>query len=221
MQESNIDNLSSDHAKKGLVLASYHYKESDLILQILFEEIGKISVIARGARKSKQRFFGGVEIFEFGLFQISKGKRGKYLQLDGVSQRIPMSGLRTNLFSYQAASLLLEIASKLINDEDPEGSKLLEPVSSKLRFFASHPNKLEGKSVLGFGILQICKHAGIDPSNSHSTFRSDDLDWFGLMLKENKARTYEPEEAINRALSMLLLFIETNMGIKIKSELPV
>jgi len=220
MQESNIDNLSTDHAKKGLVLASYHYKESDLILQILFEEIGKVSVIARGARKSKQRFFGGVEIFEFGLFQISKGKRGKYLQLDGVSQRIPMTGLRTNLFSYQAASLLLEIASKLINDEDPEGSKLLDPITSKLRFFATHPNKEECKSVLGYGILQICKHAGIDPSDSHNIFRSDDLTWFSLMLKENKAKTYRPEVALNRALTMLLHFIEKNMELKIKSELP-
>ena len=38
---------------QGIVLKSVPYKENDLILTIFSRKLGKVSVIARGAKKSK------------------------------------------------------------------------------------------------------------------------------------------------------------------------
>lgn len=48
---------------KGIVLARTNYSEADRILTILTPDHGKISVIAKGVRKSKSKLAAGVELF--------------------------------------------------------------------------------------------------------------------------------------------------------------
>jgi len=57
---SFLDKMSSLVRSKMIVLRKTKYSEADLIIQGLLESGNKISLIARGALRSKKRFGGGV-----------------------------------------------------------------------------------------------------------------------------------------------------------------
>lgn len=57
-----------------MVLKVQDYKENDKLLWILTEEHGKISVIAKGARKSKNKNFSNTLPFCFGEYVLFKGR---------------------------------------------------------------------------------------------------------------------------------------------------
>ena len=59
---------------RGIVLKTQDYKENDKLLWILTEEYGKISAIAKGARKSKNKNFSNTLPFCFGEYVLFKGR---------------------------------------------------------------------------------------------------------------------------------------------------
>lgn len=62
-----------DLRTQGFVLRRTNYGEADRILNIITPE-GKISAIAKGARKEKSKLAGGIEFFTLTKFNIHQGK---------------------------------------------------------------------------------------------------------------------------------------------------
>ncbi len=62
---------------KGIVLKEILVGESDKIIVLLTKELGKISVGAKGARKSKSKFLAGTQLFTYAEYIIDY-KIGKY-----------------------------------------------------------------------------------------------------------------------------------------------
>lgn len=58
----------------AIVLRRTNYGEADRILQLLTPEYGKISVMAKGARKEKSKLAGGIELFAVSDVMIHRGK---------------------------------------------------------------------------------------------------------------------------------------------------
>lgn len=57
---------------RGIILTRTNYQEADRILTILTPDCGKVSVLAKGVRKSKSKMAGGIELFcesEIGYIQ--------------------------------------------------------------------------------------------------------------------------------------------------------
>jgi hypothetical protein len=221
----------TDSSPFGLVLSSIPLGESDLVLEVLFVGFGKKRVHARGIRKSKQRMSGSLEIFEYASFSLSKSKRGNRIQLEGISNRKPFMELRKNLFSYEAGSLLIEIASRLIPEDDPEAALLLPEllrILTKLGKLTKQDSDsldvssdyLMGYALLVYGILQICKNAGLDPSDSEGFFRDDDQRWFVQMLSSDTPCIYSPQEAAHRACTSLKKFVEYQIEGSLRSRPP-
>jgi len=59
---------------RGIVLKTQEYKENDKLLWIFTEEFGKVTVIAKGARKSKNKNFSNTLPFSFGEYVLYKGR---------------------------------------------------------------------------------------------------------------------------------------------------
>ncbi len=49
-------------ATEALLLRRVEYGESDLVLTLLTQKVGKVSALARGARKSSKRFGSALEL---------------------------------------------------------------------------------------------------------------------------------------------------------------
>jgi DNA repair protein RecO (recombination protein O) len=60
----------------ALVLGRVNFRESDLILQLFTEKLGRISALARGARSSKKRFSGSLEPIHTLFIELTEKPRG-------------------------------------------------------------------------------------------------------------------------------------------------
>ena len=63
---------------KGVVIREVNYGEADKMLTILTPDMGKISCVAKGARKPKSRFLGISGLFTFSDFILFKGSLDTY-----------------------------------------------------------------------------------------------------------------------------------------------
>lgn len=59
---------------RGIMLRRTNYQEADRILTIMSEQYGKISAIAKGARRSKSKLAGGIELFAVNDLTLIQGK---------------------------------------------------------------------------------------------------------------------------------------------------
>lgn len=59
---------------KGIVLSRTNYQEAARILTLLTSDYGKVSVLAKGVRKSKSKLAGGVELFSVSEIGFIRGR---------------------------------------------------------------------------------------------------------------------------------------------------
>jgi len=59
---------------EAIILRRTNYGEADRILNLLTPELGKLSAIAKGVRKSRSKLAGGLELFATSEVTIIKGK---------------------------------------------------------------------------------------------------------------------------------------------------
>lgn len=57
---------------QGIVLRSARYKESDLILTIFTRKLGKVSAIAKGAKRNKSSLLSSSQVFSYSNFTLKK-----------------------------------------------------------------------------------------------------------------------------------------------------
>lgn len=59
----------------GIVLAESNMGDFDKMLTILTPNVGKISCVAKGARRPKSALLAGTQLFCFGEYLVFKGSR--------------------------------------------------------------------------------------------------------------------------------------------------
>lgn len=101
----------------ALVLRSVDYGEADRILHLLVPELGRITVIAKHARKSVKRFAGNLDLFNQLDVQIAKKRAGAIHRLDRARLVRSFEPLRTDPARFALGCYLLEMLDRLA----PEG----------------------------------------------------------------------------------------------------
>ena len=76
----------------GLILRDTDTKETDKILTVLTAEMGKISVIARGARRKNSRLAAACQLFAWS--EMTLYRRGNWYYLDAAEPEELFSGLQ-------------------------------------------------------------------------------------------------------------------------------
>jgi DNA repair protein RecO (recombination protein O) len=92
---------------EALVLQRTAFGEADWIVTLFTGEFGKVSALARGARKSKHRFSGGLEAFHNLSIQLKPSRSEDLLQLTEASISRPRFGLTSHLMAMQSAGKAL------------------------------------------------------------------------------------------------------------------
>jgi DNA repair protein RecO len=116
----------------GVILNVYESGDSDLVVHILAEGVGKIALIAKGARRSKKRFAGGLDIFDSGRFEYREG-RGSLPLLLSFAPRNALSRIRREMARLSAASLVAECFDLLIKEGNESGRDAVEVLLLGLR----------------------------------------------------------------------------------------
>lgn len=98
----------------AVVLRTRPVRESDLVVILLSPRRGKLETIARGARKSRRRFPGGLPVGARGEASVSTG-RGSLMTLDGFALQADHSGIGRDLTTFAFVSYMCELTDHLVD----------------------------------------------------------------------------------------------------------
>jgi DNA repair protein RecO (recombination protein O) len=101
----------------ALILRSVDFGESDRILHLLVPEGGRLTAIAKGARRSTKRFSGTLDLFNQLRVQIHRGRGLAMSRLDQAILVRHYAPLRTDPARFALGCYLLELLDRLA----PEG----------------------------------------------------------------------------------------------------
>jgi DNA repair protein RecO (recombination protein O) len=107
------------HRCRAFILRTADYGESDRVITLIGEDLGKVAVIARGARSSRKRFGGSLEPFALLEVSLARG-RGRLPRLAESSLLRAHSGLALSLARIGAAGYVLELVRETLPDNQPE-----------------------------------------------------------------------------------------------------
>ena len=109
----------------GLVLRVTETKEADKILTVLTPDMGKIPLIARGARRKNSRIAAASQLLAYS--ELTLYKRGNWHMLDEASTLELFDGVRQDIVLLSLASYFAEAAEAVCAEEttSPEILSLL------------------------------------------------------------------------------------------------
>jgi DNA repair protein RecO (recombination protein O) len=102
---------------EALVLRAVDFGESDRILHLLVPESGRLTVIAKGARRSVKRFGGTLDFFNHLRVQVDRRRPRAMARLDQAQLIRHFAPLREDPARFALGSYLLELLDRLA----PEG----------------------------------------------------------------------------------------------------
>lgn len=142
---------------EGIIIRTNDYGESNKILTLYSKEMGKIAVMARGAKKPKSRLSSISQLFTHGQFLVQKGSGlGVLNQGEMISS---FRQIRSDIFLTAYAAYMIELLDKLTDDGKPSVS-LYSFVYATL----DHLNKgIDPDVLLYIFELRMLRIAGISP----------------------------------------------------------
>lgn len=105
---------------RALVIGRVPYRDSDLILQLFTDGLGRLSALARGSRKSSKRFSGSLEPMHTLRIELSDQPRGELYTLKDAQIVRPRTILTSHLDGLTAAGKALNWVKKSAPVHTPE-----------------------------------------------------------------------------------------------------
>lgn len=106
----------------GIVLRETETKETDKILTVLTPQLGRIPLIARGARRKNSRLAASSQLLAYSEMTIFR--RGNWYLLDDASTLQLFDGVRRDLVLLSLASYLSEL-TEAVTDEGEDATQIV------------------------------------------------------------------------------------------------
>lgn len=104
----------------GVVLRTTPLRESDLLLTLYTDEHGRLSAVARGARRSQRRFAGAISLLVLGRYQLGRRPRGELWSLEAGEVEREWTRLASDPVAVAHASYVAELVGALLPPEAPD-----------------------------------------------------------------------------------------------------
>lgn len=103
----------------GVVLRTTPLRESDLIVDLYTAASGRVTALARGARSSRRRFAGALQLFVLGQYELGR-RRGEWRELQSSDVVAEWTRVATDVVAVAHASYVAELTKALTPLEVPE-----------------------------------------------------------------------------------------------------
>lgn len=168
-----------EHRSQAVVIRVMDHGESDKIVTFYCPELGRLTGIAKGAKRSKKRFVNKLELFSRLLISFVPNSRSTLVRVDRAELVQAYPSIRSHYDRYAAAALTCETLLNWTkeNDGDPKLFDLLtwslerlnsgSGINESVIFF-----QLRMLNLMGYcPMLNGCMACGsIDPQNAPYTF---------------------------------------------------
>lgn len=108
------------HTTRALVVRRVDYGDSDLVLTLFTESLGKVSALARGARKGQRRFGGVLEPLHTLSMRLDERATSELMALRESKIETPRTRLLTSLEQMEAAGRALGWVRRAAPPRTPE-----------------------------------------------------------------------------------------------------
>ena len=204
----------------AIVLQTQRIRESDLLLNILTEDRGRLSCLARGALKSKMRFPGGIDLWDSGYFELEDKKPGGIPVLGSISERERWPKLREDLRRFTFAAYVSEMILRLTEEDHAEDGALCRPLLKTLKFLSSLDGGHEQAAVCIFSAVSILRNLGYDPTENQQELSTmpEVLDWFVAMLEQEQPIAPFDVKLLEAGFNLLSGYSEAILGRELRSK---
>ena len=196
----------ADERTNGVILRTRLLTETSLIVNWLTPDLGRISTVAKGARRSKSSFRGKLDLFYEAEFSFQRSRRSELHTLREVSLISTRPALRTDLERIQQAAYFVNLLEQTTERETPlpEYHRLFEESLGFLEHHAPRP-----QTVFAFE-FRLLERQGLEPDIEGSS-----------MSEGTKAiaRRFREEGWANLSLLQLTLVQKTELDRFLQSYL--
>jgi DNA repair protein RecO (recombination protein O) len=144
----------------AIVLRSIRYGEADRILHLYTPYRGRVSAIAKGARRARSRFGARLEPF-FHVRAVLHEGRSELLTVTGVDTIAAHAGLREHAATLDAAARACDAVTRLFETDEPH-PEVFQLLANELALLASDIAHAHPGNGLAFR-LKLLLAAGIVP----------------------------------------------------------
>ena len=102
----------------GIVLHRRNLGETDKILTFFCRDHGKLSIVAKGARRNASKLSGATELFTHSRILLAEGKSLDIVSQCEITECFPQ--LRTDLGRLSRATYFCELIDRLMEDREPD-----------------------------------------------------------------------------------------------------
>jgi DNA repair protein RecO (recombination protein O) len=106
----------------AIVLRRVVYAEADLVVTLLGSETGRVSALARGARKSSRRFAGGLGMAATGEARLRERAGADLMVLESFDAQDDRAGLAMDIAKAAHAAYAIELCDRLCPPRQAEKS---------------------------------------------------------------------------------------------------
>ncbi len=152
--------VASRYETEALVLSTTEHGESDQIVTFFTQSSGRVTAIAKGAKKSKKRFVNKLEQFSFLRIVYQQKNNNSLSFLSEAELHTAFIHLRNNVHLYEVASVIREFLLFAIKEGEPE-KKVFQ-----LSLWALHSlnQNQTAKSILALYLLRFFDYIGYRPN---------------------------------------------------------
>ncbi len=136
----------------AIVLRAINYGESDRVVTLLGRTTGRLSALARGARKSQKRFGGGLGLCSIGDAALRERHGAELLTLESFDVRQAYASLASDVARMAHAAYAAELVSKLCAPRQPE-VEVYDWLHGFLGALDGHGASAERLRILELGLL--------------------------------------------------------------------
>jgi len=112
--------MPAEHRTRALVLRTFDQGESDRVVHLYTEVLGRVSAIAKGARRSRRRFPGTLEILSLADVRFVDPPRAVLARLESAKLVRAFEGIPAHLGRYAIACQFLELLNRATPDRLPQ-----------------------------------------------------------------------------------------------------
>lgn len=172
----------------AIILKRQDFKEDDLLVTVYSQEKGKLTVLARGAKKILSKLAGHLEPVSLSYLNIVDGR--SLDQLIGADMRQSYGKIKADLIKLSAAGWFLHLLDQMTMENHTD-ARIFSLTQKYLDFLEKKSQDCEiAKIAAGFKLLHLL---GLNPAGKAEVKFKDEI---GFVVENNIEKIYQNKKIV-------------------------